>query len=100
MKTIELVFFGMKGAVVALNRATGQHVWATHLKGSGLVNVLVEHGAVLASPQGEVFCLDPLTGIAMWHNPLKGFGLGLATLATEQNAAIGNAAVLSAGCPC
>jgi len=69
MKTAHLVFIGIKGSVVALNRATGQQVWATHLKGSDFVNVVLQDGAVLASCYGEIFCLDPLTGITMWHNP-------------------------------
>ncbi len=74
-----------KGSIVALNRATGQQVWATHLKGSDFVNVVVQDGAILASCYGEIFCLDPLTGVGTWHNPLKGFGTGLATIATGQN---------------
>jgi outer membrane protein assembly factor BamB len=94
MKTSELIFVGIKGAVVALNRATGQQVWATNLKGIDLVNVIVENGVVLAACHGEVFCLDPLTGNGIWHNPLRGFGIGLATMATEQNP--GNAAPLLA----
>ena len=32
MKTSDLVFIGIKGSVIALDRATGQQVWATHLK--------------------------------------------------------------------
>jgi hypothetical protein len=32
MKTSELIFIGIKGSVVALNRATGGQVWATHLR--------------------------------------------------------------------
>jgi outer membrane protein assembly factor BamB len=95
MKTTELVFVGIKGSVVALDRATGQQVWATHLKGSDFVNVVVQDGTVLASCYGEIFCLDPFTGNARWHNPLKGFGLGLATIATEQNPGSGNAPVLA-----
>ena len=95
MKTSDLVFIGIKGSVVALNRATGQQEWATHLKGSDFVNVVLLGGAVLASCYGEIFCLDPLTGNALWHNPLKGFGTGLATFATEQNPGSGNAPVLS-----
>jgi outer membrane protein assembly factor BamB len=95
MKTSDLVFIGIKGSVVALDRATGQQVWATHLKGSNFVNVAVQNGAVLASCYGEIFCLDPLTGDALWHNPLKGFGLGLATIATEHNPGGGNAPVLA-----
>ena len=85
MKTSELIFIGIKGSVIALDRATGQQVWATHLKGSDFVNVVLQDGAVLASCRGEIFCLDPLTGAAMWHNPLKGFGMGLATIATESS---------------
>ena len=95
MKASDFVFIGIKGSVVALNHATGQQVWATHLKGSDFVNVLLEDGAVLASCCGEIFCLDPLTGDALWHNPLKGFGTGLATIATEHNPGTGNAPVLA-----
>jgi outer membrane protein assembly factor BamB len=95
MKTTDLVFIGIKGSVVALDRATGQQVWATHLKGSDFVNVVVQNGAVLASCYGEIFCLDPLTGDALWHNPLKGFGRGLATIAMEHNPGNGNASVLA-----
>ena len=95
MKTAQLVCIGLKGSVVALNRATGQQVWATHLKGSNFVNVVLQDGAVLASCYGEIFCLDPLTGIVMWHNPLKGLGTGLATIATEYNPGSGNAPVVA-----
>lgn len=86
MKTSDLVFIGIQGSVVALNRATGEQVWATHLKGSDFVNVVVEVGRVFATAYGELFCLDPLTGNALWHNRLKSFGTGLATIATEANA--------------
>ena len=98
MKTSDLVFIGIKGSVVALNRATGERVWATHLKGSDFVNVVLQEGAILASCYGEIFCLDPLTGIRMWHNPLKGFGMGLATMATEYNPGSSNAPVLAEKC--
>ena len=95
MKISDLVFIGIKGSVVALDRTTGQQVWATHLKGSGFVNVVLQDGAILASCYGEVFCLDPLTGDGLWHNPLKGFGTGLVTIATEHNPGPGNAPVLA-----
>jgi outer membrane protein assembly factor BamB len=95
MTSSELVFVGIKGSVVALNRATGQQVWTAHLKGSGFVNVVLDEGAILASAQGEIFCLNPPTGIRMWHNPLKGFGTGLAAIATQQNPGVGNAAALA-----
>src|SRR6266581_3883752 len=95
MKSSELVFLGIKGSVVALNRATGQQVWATRLKGSDFVNVTLQQGILLASCCGEIFCLDPLTGDALWHNPLKGFGTGLATIAISSNQVSASAAVLS-----
>ena len=95
MTTAHLVFIGIKGSVVALNRATGQQIWATRLKGSDFVNVVLQDGAILASCCGEIFCLDALTGIMMWHNRLKGFGTGLATIATERNSADGSALVLA-----
>jgi outer membrane protein assembly factor BamB len=95
MKTAQLAFIGIKGSVVALNRATGKQVWATHLKGWDFVNVVVQDGAVLASCCGEIFSVDRLTGVVRWHNPLKGFGTGLATIAVELNAQSGNAAALA-----
>src|SRR5208282_3793381 len=94
MKTSDLVFIGIKGSVVALNRATGEQVWATHLKGSDFVNVVLQDGAILAACDGEIFCLDPLKGDARWHNPLKGFGTGLATIATKPNLGNGVAPLL------
>jgi outer membrane protein assembly factor BamB len=95
MKQAQLVFIGIKGTVIALNRATGQQLWATRLKGADFVNVVVLDGAVLASCHGEIFCLDPLTGITLWHNPLKGFGLGLATIATTPSGEANNASVMA-----
>jgi outer membrane protein assembly factor BamB len=95
MRTSDLVFIGIKGSVLALNRVTGQQVWATHLKGSDFVNVVLQDEALLASCYGEIFCLDPLTGNALWHNPLKGFGIGLATIATEHSPGSGTAPVLT-----
>ena len=84
MRTSDLVFIGIKGCVIALDRATGAQVWVTRLKGGDFVNVVVRNGAILASCYGEIFCLDALTGNALWHNPLKGFGMGLATIALEE----------------
>ncbi len=93
MKTSDLVFIGIKGSVVALNRATGEQVWATALRRSDFVNVVLENEAILAACHGEIFCLDPFTGESRWHNPLKGLGCGLATIATEHNPGTGNAPV-------
>ncbi len=90
MKISDLVFVGIKGSVVALDRSTGQQVWTTHLKGIGFVNVVLEDRMIIASSAGEIFCLDRLTGTGLWQNPLKGFGRGLASIATERNPGTGN----------
>jgi outer membrane protein assembly factor BamB len=95
MKTSELVFVGIKGSVVALNRTTGEQVWATRLKGYDFVNVVLDGGLVLTTCCGEIFCLDPLSGEVLWHNRLKGFGIGLATIATAEGVGSGLTAVLA-----
>jgi hypothetical protein len=95
MKISELVFVGIKGSVVALNRATGEQVWATGLKGYDFVNVVLDGGKIFATSAGEISCLDPITGAVLWHNPLKGFGTGLATIATEAGAGCASTAVLA-----
>ena len=96
MKITDLVFIGIKGSVIALNRATGEQAWVRRLKGSDFVNLVLDGDTILASCYGEIFCMDALTGKAMWHNPLKGFGLGLATIVTTLNSVSGNPAVVVA----
>jgi len=39
--------------------------------------------------------LDSLTGDVLWHNRLKGHGIGLATIATENNPGSRQSAVLA-----
>ncbi|HEV3199168.1 MAG TPA: PQQ-binding-like beta-propeller repeat protein [Bryobacteraceae bacterium] len=79
-----MVFIGIKGTVVALDRATGQEVWRTTLKGD-FVNVVLQDGDLYATAVGELFCLDPASGAIRWHNGLKGMGRGLITIATAGN---------------
>src|SRR6266567_2047654 len=95
MKTSELVLIGIRGSVVALNRATGEEVWVTRLKGINFVNVIVEDDRVLATCYGEIYCLDALTGEVLWHNRLRGYGIGLATIATENNPGNGQKVLLA-----
>lgn len=91
MLTSQMIFIGIKGSVIALDRITGHQIWATHLRGCNFVNVVVDKDLILAACDGEIFCLDPVGGVARWHNPLKGYGLGLVTIATEANPASGAA---------
>jgi outer membrane protein assembly factor BamB len=81
MAGLNAVYVGIKGAVVALDRATGSIIWNAYLKGSDFVNVLVTDNEVYAATKGEISCLDISTGQLKWHNPLKGLGMGLVSLA-------------------
>jgi outer membrane protein assembly factor BamB len=83
MARSNIVFVGIKGSVVALDRATGTQIWSTSLKGADLVNVVLCDGELFAAARGEMFCLDPSTGHIRWHNPLKGYGYGLMTIAVQ-----------------
>ena len=84
MVRTSLIYIGIAGKVIALNRSTGQEVWRTALKEFDFVNVVLLDGAVYATAKGELFCLDPATGSVMWQNPLKGLGRGLVTIAASD----------------
>ncbi|HEY1340109.1 MAG TPA: PQQ-binding-like beta-propeller repeat protein [Bryobacteraceae bacterium] len=77
-----LIYIGISGTVVALDRGTGQEIWRADLKGSDFVNVAMADGDLYATAKGELFCLDPGSGRIRWQNPLKGLGRGLITIAT------------------
>ncbi len=79
----DLVFVGIKGSVVALDRTTGAQVWTTRLKGTDFVNLVLCDGELYAASRGELFCLDRGTGFIRWRNTLKGFGFGLMTIAIQ-----------------
>ena len=85
MKTSQLVWIGIRGRVIALNKTTGEQVWATRLRGSDFANVLLEDDKVFAADYGELYCMEALTGRVLWHNKLKGYGIGLATIATAKS---------------
>ena len=95
MKSSDLVYVGINGHVVALDRANGTAVWKTHLKGSDFVNVTLDGDNLYALTHGEIFCLDPMTGDGRWQNPLKGFGTGLATVATVNSSALSQILVMA-----
>jgi hypothetical protein len=80
----ELIFIGIKGSVVALDRASGVTRWTTSLKGAGFVNLVRDQDILLATTRGQVFCLEPLTGRILWNNGLSGFGYGIATIAAGE----------------
>lgn len=79
-----VLFIGIGGRVLALDRRTGAEIWRTKVKGATSTVILHRDGDQLyASASGELFCLDPATGTIRWHNKLKGLGLGIVAMATE-----------------
>jgi hypothetical protein len=48
MAQSSLIFIGMAGTVVALDRATGTEVWRSELKGNDFVNVALQDGDLYA----------------------------------------------------
>lgn len=81
MSASNIVFLGIRGSVIALDRNAGTELWLTHLKGSDFVNVTASEGDIFATTKGELFCIDQATGRIRWQNPLKGLGVGLSTIA-------------------
>jgi len=79
-KSRNLIFVGISGTVLALDKSTGTEAWRTELPGSFFVNVAVEGNSIYASTRGEIFCLDPASGAIRWNNPLKGLGRGLVSI--------------------
>ena len=82
MAPSNLIFIGIAGTVVALDRTTGSEVWRSELDGD-FVNVALLDGDLYATSNGELFCLHPATGDIRWQNPLKGLGRGYITIAAS-----------------
>lgn len=79
MSVDQLIFVGLNGYALALDRDTGEIVWSNKQMKSGYVTLLLDGDRLIASTNGYIYCLDPLTGAIRWHNPLKGFGMGAPT---------------------
>lgn len=84
MRIDQLIFVGLKGYVIALDRYTGQIVWDCSKLNSPPISLLLDGDRLIASTNGYVYCLDPLTGQILWENPLKGYGLGIAHLVSVR----------------
>jgi hypothetical protein len=86
---MDRVFVGLKGTVVAIDRATGKTLWSTELKGSDFVNVMLQDGDLFAACRGRLYRLDPATGSVQWCNELPGLGYGIISIAgASQPAAV------------
>src|SRR5262249_44576784 len=74
-----LIFVGLNGYALALDRDTGEIVWSNNEMRSGYVSLLLDGDRLIVSTNGYLYCLDPLTGRIRWHNPLRGYGAGAPT---------------------
>lgn len=81
----DVVYIGIAGTVLALDRGTGAEKWRAKLKGSDFVNVVLEGDQILAATKGELFCIDAASGQVLWNNALRGLGLGVMTIATTNS---------------
>ena len=86
-KASEPLYIGIKGHVVAVDRATGGEIWRTPLAGSTYVTVYSDRGGLYAGSRGALFCLDRTTGSILWRNNLSGLGYNLITFGGSDAAA-------------
>lgn len=79
MSIDQLIFVGLNGYALALDRDSGEIIWSNNEMRSGYVTLLLDGDRLIVSTNGYIYCLDPLTGRIRWHNPLKGYGSGAPT---------------------
>jgi outer membrane protein assembly factor BamB len=79
MSIDQLIFIGLNGYAVALDRETGQIVWSNNEMKRGYVTLMLEGDQLIVSTNGYIYCLDPLTGQILWNNPMKGYGIAAPT---------------------
>ena len=79
MNIDQLIFVGLNGYALALDRDTGEIVWSNDQMKSGYVSLLLDGDRLIASTNGYMYCLDPANGNIIWHNPLRGYGVGAPT---------------------
>jgi outer membrane protein assembly factor BamB len=79
MNLDQLIFVGLNGYAVALDRDSGEIVWSNDKMHSGYVTLLLDGDRLIVSTDGYIYCLDPMTGEILWHNPMKGYGMATPT---------------------
>jgi outer membrane protein assembly factor BamB len=84
MRIDELIFVGLNGYALALNRDTGEIVWSNNEMKGGYVSLLLDGDRLIVSTDGYMYCLNPLTGHIMWSNPLKGYRTGPTSLVSVR----------------
>jgi outer membrane protein assembly factor BamB len=79
----QLIFVGLNGYALALNRDSGEIVWYNNQMKGGYVTLLLDGDRLIVSTNGYIYCLDPMTGQILWSNPLRGYGMGAPTSLTS-----------------
>jgi outer membrane protein assembly factor BamB len=92
-KTSDVLYIGIGGHVVAIDRATGTERWRCKLRSAHFVTISVQPDAIYAGAHGELFCVDPATGTVRWKNRLKGLGTSIVAFDDSTTATIIAAAV-------
>lgn len=77
------LYIGVKGCVIAIDRATGNSIWEADLRGADFVNVVLDGDELYATSKGRLYRLDPATGKILWENGLAGKGWGLVSVAAR-----------------
>lgn len=80
----DLIFVGLNGTAIALDRYSGEIVWTNSEMKSGYVSLLLDGDRLIVSTNGYMYRLDPLTGAICWHNPLKGIRTGPAHIVSVR----------------
>lgn len=78
------LYIGVKGHVVCLDKRTGSIIWKTHLKSSGLTNLVIQDPLIIAHTKGELYALNRPNGSILWNNPLTGLGYGHCLIANNH----------------
>lgn len=86
---MEVLFLGIKGHIVCLNKQTGEERWRTKLRRDWgrITNVTASGSSLFAYVGGEVFCLSQENGDILWVNKLKGLGSGSCIMAHSSQEA-------------
>lgn len=79
MSIDNLIFVGLNGYALALDRNSGEIVWSNNDMKSGYVTLLLDGDRLIVSTNGYIYCLDPRSGQTLWSNPLRGYGVGAPT---------------------
>ena len=87
MNVDQLVFVGLRGYIVALDRDSGETAWswtAPRMTATGFTSLILDGEHLVAGVNGYIYCLNARTGRQLWENPLRGYGNGVTCLTSMR----------------